>query len=221
MRALMSKQLRRLCLVACIAASGGGPAGAGQTDELAAAIRTGDLAGVRTLLRAFDGPDVILDSLGTTPLRLAAVRGETAIVAALLEAGADVTGVDFRGVSALSAAVRSCRGDIGTIDALIDAGADLENRSGAGLTPLMAAIQEKWEEMAEHLIRRGADVSVTNNYGDGVLNYAIYYRMPDVIAMALDRRVDTGQLKLLYRNDRYYFPNFGKARPYCPERRSG
>lgn len=215
---LLGRSLLVFGLLVGVAAASIGQARAEQTDALAEAIQAGDLDRIRALLHEVDGPDVVLDRLDTTPLRLAAVRGEKAIVAALLEAGADVNRLDLRGVSTLSAAVRSCKADIETVDVLIDAGADIENRSGAGLTPLMAAIQENWQAMAEHLIRRGADVQVTNNYGDGVLNYAIYYRMPDVIAMALDREVNTGQLKLLYRNDIYYFPNFGEPRPHCPER---
>ena len=146
---------------------------------------------------------------------LAAIRGETPIVASLLRAGAHVNLVNYRGVSALSAAVRSCRGTLETVRLLISAGADIENRSGADMTPLLAAIQDERPDVAMELIKSGADVNALNQYGDGVLTLAIHFRLPDIYQMAIARGAQLAQLKLLYKNDIYYYPGLGRVRPHC------
>ena len=51
-----------------------------------------------------------------------------------------------------------------------------------------------------------------NTYGEGALNYAIYYQEPDYIGLLLDRGVSTDPLRRLFGNI-YYYLNFGAARP--------
>lgn len=185
-----------------------------QTD-LDRAIRAGSETQVAALIARADDLDVPVSPSGMTALALAAVRGEAGIVRQLIEAGADVEAADFRGAAPISAAARSCYGTIEVIDLLVDAGADLENRSGAGLTPLLVAIQEERYELAAHLIARGADVNALNMYGDGALNYAIYYRAPDIIELAVDHGAEPDQLRVLFETRGYYYPNFGERRPHA------
>lgn len=195
-----------LFLFACLLA------GAVQADDLPD-LDTADPTGIQVFAENGGDLDMALDGFGHTALIRAAMRGDVAMVGALLDAGASVDLKDYRGASALSLAVRSCRVDRQLVETLVEAGADLENRSGAAMTPLLVAIQNDRPDIAAQLIEYGADIDATNSYGDGVLNFAIYYRMPQIIGLALDHAVDTGQLKLLYVNDVYYYPNFGQVRP--------
>ena len=188
---------------------------ADQVDEIAGAIRQGDIATIRTLVTTSEASNQRLDSLGTTPLRLAVIRGERHIVSYLLQRGADIGERDSLGMSVLSAAVRSCRSGVDVIEMLIDAGADLENRSGAGNTPLMVAILGARPDVARLLIEHGADVAALNQYGDGVINMAIRSRMPEILALAVVGGAPAAQLKVLFKEYYYYFPNFGRARSFA------
>jgi ankyrin repeat protein len=204
----------RLCALAAVAASVfvlAAPAGAGEALE--EAILAGAVPNVRSALIAGADPNQVFWPTGMSALTLAAVRGETGVVGLLLEHGADPNWQDHHGVSPLSATVRSCRGNLETLNLLLDAGADIENRSGASLTPVLVAVQEERPRFVKALIDRGADVDAVNAYGDGILNLAIYYRNREVVSLALDKGVDTGQLATLFTTDIYYYPGFGRARP--------
>jgi hypothetical protein len=186
---------------------------AAAVSALEAAVRSGDLAAAEAALAAGETPDFVSPPFNLSPLALSAARGDTDMVRLLLDAGADPDVPTHRGMTALSVAVRSCGAGPDVISALIAAGADLEDGSGAGLSPLMVAIQEERTEIALLLLAEGADVNTRNQYGDGVLNYAIYWRNPTLIEEAMDRGVDTGQLRLLFETRVYYYPGFGQARP--------
>lgn len=202
-------------LLLCLCAGTAAPVAAADR-ALDSAVHRGDVAAARAAITGGADLDAPMPPLLMTPLAVAAVRGDMPMVRALLEAGADANAPGLRGMNALSAAVRSCRAGLDVIDALIAAGAGLEDRSGADLTPLMAAIQEQRSAVALRLIAAGADVNTRNQYGDGVLNYAIYTRDNAVIRAALRNGADTGQLALLFTTDIYYYPGFGHARPHAP-----
>jgi|GEM_PF-2399362 len=184
-------------------------AGARAQDALERAIYAGDEAGARALIEAGADVNRRLPPFSTPPLSLAAIRGEAGIVDLLLAAGAEVDLPDYRGMTALSAAVRSCAGSAPVIEKLLAAGADIDSRSGANLTPLLVAMQEERWDIARVLIGRGADIDALNSFGEGVLNYAIYYRRNDLVNVALDERIDHGQLRRLYGERRHYHLNFG------------
>lgn len=177
------------------------------------AILSDDIDRVQAALDAGGDPNEVFPIHDTSALMLAAIRGNEPVVALLLEAGADVNWVGERGYSALSAAVRSCRAGWDVVETLINAGADIDNRSGASLTPLMVAVQEERPTFFRRLLEHGAAVDALNAYGEGALNYAIYYRKPDHISLLLDHDVDTGPLRRLFTGlYTYYYPGFGEPR---------
>jgi len=95
----------------------------------------------------------------TTPLTVAAERGDAAQVRKLIAAGADLNERDTSGYTALVWAARN--GSTEVAKALIEARADLNARDCAanGWTPLIHAIHKNNNEMAKLLIDRGADVN--------------------------------------------------------------
>lgn len=200
--------MKMILMAAALAALTLGPAQAQKVDLLQA-IDNGNLQHFRTLLAGGADPDSVRDRLAFTPLALAAVRGETEYVRALLDAGADPDGPAAMGLTPLALAVRSCRVAPAVVRMLVAAGADINAPSGAGLSPVQAAIQAGRNDIAALLIDLGADIQAVNLYGDGVLNYAIYYEAPEIIQLALHKRVGTGQLSVLFTNGRYYQIGFG------------
>ncbi|MEP0321317.1 ankyrin repeat domain-containing protein [Bauldia litoralis] len=208
------KRIVHSVAAAILAAFSIGPSVAADAGTLEPAILSGDAGAVRSALAAGADPNEIFPVYDTSALMLAAIRGDGAMVLTLLAAGADPNWINGRGYNALSAAARSCRAGWDVAAALLDAGADIDNRSGARLTPLMVAIQEERPSFFRGLVAHGADINAVNAYGEGALNYAIYYRQPEYIATLLDRDVETAPLRNLFQGlYTYYYPNFGDARP--------
>jgi ankyrin repeat protein len=184
--------------------------GAARADnDLERAIVAGDDARVAALIERGEDVNQRTKPFSTPLLSLAAIRGETVIVNLLIDAGADANQTNSHGMSALSAAVRSCTGNLDVINGLLVAGADVDSRSGASLTPLLVAMQEERWDVARLLFENGADVNLLNSFGEGVLNYAIYYERNDLVNLALDEDVDRRQLRRLYGKGRHYHLNFG------------
>ncbi len=65
-------------------------------DALFAAIRSGDVEGVRELLKSHRETATVRDSLGATPLHYATESGNREIVHALLDAGAEINARDLQ-----------------------------------------------------------------------------------------------------------------------------
>lgn len=65
-------------------------------DALFAAIRDGDVEGVREVLKSHPETATVRDSLGATPLHYAAEIGNREIVQALLDAGAELNARDLQ-----------------------------------------------------------------------------------------------------------------------------
>ncbi|MEM1181565.1 MAG: ankyrin repeat domain-containing protein, partial [Acidobacteriota bacterium] len=124
-----------------------------------------------------------LTEKGETPLMLAAMAGEAAVVRTLLDRGVEVDQADTsenQETALLKAAQSPSRGRQETIDALLDAGADLERRHGpAGRTPLMFAAQADvynpdphariFGDTTRHLVKRGARLAAEDAAGDTLL----------------------------------------------------
>jgi ankyrin repeat protein len=95
---------------------------------------------------------------GALPMQEAAANGDAAVLALLLDAGADVESPNAEGQTALMAVARTGRTDAAKL--LLDAGADPDAReSWGGQTALMWAVAQGQLDMIDLLIAEGADVN--------------------------------------------------------------
>src|SRR6516165_7895166 len=96
---------------------------------------------------------------GATPLLLATMNGNAAMIEALIKAGADPNAPLTRsGDTALMMAART--GKIDAVRALADHGANVNAaESWGGTTALMWAVSERHPEVVKRLIERGANVN--------------------------------------------------------------
>lgn len=118
-------------------------------------VRPGPLAD--WLLREGGNPDDANVPLadGTLPLIKACQAGRADLVEALIEAGADLGGLDRFGNDALWAACYN--GDPATISALLKAGIDLNRRNPGGATALIYAASAGKTAVVAFLLEAGAD----------------------------------------------------------------
>ena len=143
------------------------------TTALHWSARADDLETVHLLLRARANAGAA-NRNRITPLSLAAVNGNTAMISALVAAGAEV---DFRlpqGQTALMLAARA--GHVAAVETLLAAGADVNAREQLlGETALIWAAAEDHADVITALAAHGADVNVRSKaltfprqeFGDG------------------------------------------------------
>ena len=101
---------------------------------------------------------------GATPLQLAAINGNAAILGRLITAGADPNASLTRsGDTALMMAARTGKAD--AVRVLLDRGAKVNTQeTWGGTTALMWAVSEKHPEITKLLIEHGADVNARSYY---------------------------------------------------------
>uniref|UniRef100_A0A8C2J501 Serine/threonine-protein phosphatase 6 regulatory ankyrin repeat subunit B-like n=1 Tax=Cyprinus carpio TaxID=7962 RepID=A0A8C2J501_CYPCA len=109
---------------------------------------------------------------GAFCLHAAAKRGHTAVVKALLEKGALVDGMSKDGQTALHIAVENCKPQV--VQLLLGFGANVQLRGGkARETPLhIAARVKEGEQVAEILLKSGADVNAEQENGESAVHVA-------------------------------------------------
>lgn len=115
----------------------------------------------------------------------AAMRGDTAGVAALLEGGADVNEAQSDGATALHWAVYGDRPDLAAL--LIDADAEVAARNRAGVTPLSLAAETGNASMVERLLDAGADPEETLPNGETALMMAARTGDVETIGLLIER----------------------------------
>ncbi len=128
------------------------------TTALHWAVHHGDLETSELLIRA--GANVsAANRAGVTPMRLATINGNAAMIGKLLEAGADPNaGLTQDGDTALMMAART--GDADAIQVLLDSGAEVNTQEAwGGTSALMWAISEHHPIAVEMLLDSGADVN--------------------------------------------------------------
>ena len=127
------------------------------------AIRANETEIAELLLRA--GADAkAADRLGVTPLFLAAMNGNGAIMRKLLAAGANANHVEKTGETILMIATRT--GDADAVRALLEHGANPNTAEPQlQLTPLMLAAEAGYTDIVADLIKRGSDIQVRTRTG--------------------------------------------------------
>jgi ankyrin repeat protein len=125
--------------------------------RLLEAVRRGDGERVRALLAERWRPELLRRDSGQV-LHLALSREDPALLAALIEAGFDVHGLDENGRSLLLSATSA--GCFACVESLIGAGADLNQRDAQGRTALLLATRQDQQEIARRLVDAGAGLDL-------------------------------------------------------------
>ncbi len=119
---------------------------AGDTsDDLFAAIKSGDAAKVEAMLVAGADPNTRIQA-GITALIAAAFAGNAEIAKLLLDKGADINVKSDNGITALMMA--ATKGHKEVVQLLLDKGADANIREAQGFNAFQMALAEKHDEVA-------------------------------------------------------------------------
>ena len=188
------------CVIALLITGGGRAAFAAGT--IAEAVKNGDRAAVRTLLK--QQADVnASEPDGTTALHWAAYNDDIDTAQLLIQAGANAKAVNRYGVAALSLA--STNGSAAMIQALLKAGADPNLASAEGETPLMLASRAGVPAAVAALIAGHADVNAQEKWrGQTALMWAAAEGHAQVVSALIDAganmkaRSKTGLTALLF-----------------------
>ena len=100
---------------------------------------------------------------GNSPLHIASITGNVAIVKLLIEAGAEVNMGDDNGRTSLY--VAALGGHIEVVKVLLLAGANVNKKSKEGLTPFYVACWRDHGDVARLLVSEGADIFITDPQG--------------------------------------------------------
>ena len=117
-------------------------------------IETNDLKKVALALNL--GLSVEAELNGYSPLYLAVLRGNIALVEILISAGVNVNAKDNGGHSPLHFAVD--RDNVAIVKLLISAGADVNAKTNGGNSPLHWAVRRGYVEMQALLKKHGATI---------------------------------------------------------------
>jgi uncharacterized protein len=156
------------------------------------AVKKNDLALVRQLIH--DGADVnALESNGDAPLVMAAYLGHSAIVKALLEAGADIAAVDpSMKATALHAASYAGRSEAAAL--LIQYGIDIDKQGPYnGYTALHDAIWQNNVETARVIIESGANLQLKSHEGETPLEMARARGRKEIAALIEQKQTAGGR----------------------------
>ena len=131
----------------------------------------------------------ITDTLGATPLMLAASRGHAEFAARLVALGAAVNSQDQTGRTPLHYA--AAEGHIQAVQALVEAGADVALTDEYGNTPLHAAAAKGHTETVKLLLTAGSPVDATDTvYLSTPLHKAVRGGYFDVASALLEAGAD-------------------------------
>ena len=165
------------------------------------AVRKGDQAKVIELLK--QNPDLVSsrDSLGKTPLHIAAQHDQTAIAALLLANGADVNaqvqvarpfdfgGETHQGETPLTLALLSYHHKE-MVELLVTHGADVNVMLNTVATPLLRAIEQNLPDDALLLLANGANPDRQHWNGQTMVHLAVQQGRSVILKMLLDYGAD-------------------------------
>ena len=171
-----------LCLAPNQAANSAPP----KSDEVYAAVRANDLAGLRTLI-ASPADANARDEQGDVPLLYAAAVGSLETMKLLLDKGADVNAQNGFGTTALMISAV----DIAKVRLLVERGANVNLASKQGRTPLfIAAMSDESAAIVTYLVGKGANLKARDAFGNTVLISAAIGNDLNTVRIALDAGVD-------------------------------
>mmetsp|Transcript_12744 Transcript_12744/g.29349 ORF Transcript_12744/g.29349 Transcript_12744/m.29349 type:complete len:322 (+) Transcript_12744:70-1035(+) len=155
--------------------------------RLAAACLAGELDMVLAHVSR-DSVNTPIDDRFDTLLHAACRGGNANVVAALLDADADLGILDMCGNSALHAAVghSALQGQTDTVRTLISAGASVNAVNMAERTPLFVAVERNNLELVRLLIDARADVNAAEAPGSIALHHAVDLLSPEVTCCLLE-----------------------------------
>lgn len=128
-------------------------------------------------LLALGASPTLGDDTGACALHHAAWSQEgtdTMLLQHLIEHGGDVNRVDAGGCSPLIQ-LAAWGGTLDRMSVLLDRGANIDHQDNDGDTPLLCTLLRSSVALTALLLQRGADVSITNKRGQGVLHLAAVY----------------------------------------------
>lgn len=151
---------------------------------LHAAVRNGDIEGVKATLAAGIFPTCKTEDMAWTPLWIAACTQKLEIAEILLNAGADVNAMTNDGRTAINEAAKIGATEI--IQLLINHGADMElSAAKFGETPLLSAAAKGHIAAVRTLLTAGANIRASQFGGWTALHYALLNKSPEMACMIL------------------------------------
>jgi len=173
----------KLLALLTVASAASAASAAEYRDELDRCALAGDCTRVAQLLE--EGAPVFDRRRWRQPLHRAAGKGHYCVVGRLLEAGADVEGVDRYGASPLYRAAYS--GHVEVARLLLESGARIDAANiRIGITPIHAAALAGRLAVVELLIERGHRLELLDRQGRTPLALAATVQHPDVVAALLE-----------------------------------
>lgn len=158
--------------------------------EIHRAVAAGDRAGVEALLRA--DPSLVRVPAGTRdaelPLHIAAQIGDVAVTRLLLDAGAEVDGLDVDESTPLH--VAALRRKAPVVQLLLDRGADVNRRDRNGGYALSFAVAGRDTSIVRMMLQAGADLNYRSATGATLLHLACSRGLWDLADVALTRGQD-------------------------------
>ncbi len=162
------------------------------TPDIIRAVIRRDNLNLVALLSSGSNPDIIWngseafrtyvcdETLGLTPLMLAAQMGSVGMVRALVEGGAIIDFTNGYGDTALHHA-----NIVEVVEILIEAGADVNRLSRLGDPPLVSTAASGDAAIASALIRAGADINIQSSEGDSPLIEAAWAGNYEVVELLI------------------------------------
>lgn len=149
-------------------------------NDIFEAIRQGDPNPVQDILRYDPTAVNSINSIGYSPLIVAAYSGKKEIVSLLLAAGADIN-FDTDYGHALMAAVKNNQTEI--VEILLTNSADPNEPDGRGKTPLLIAVLNENIEIVDLLMKSGADQFQKDDLGTSASDYAKDNKLKEILVI--------------------------------------